>query len=202
MIQWLERTTWETMENSELKEWFCREILPLEAGLTKFIRAFWQNEGEVTDIRQDIYESVLTAAAEEYPSHPKAYAFAIARNLMINRARRNSIVRIELIESIETLPLEPDWLTPYRYADAREELRRVQARLDRLPPRCREVIRLRKVEGLSIREVASRLGISHAAVEQQATYGMRALTDFMLGGEGKISRPKKRLRIVKRNAND
>ena len=64
----------------------------------------------------------------------------------------------------------------------------MQAGLDRLPPRCREVVRLRKIEGLSTRETAERLGVGIDTVEQQTVHGMRALVDFMLGGTGKIQR--------------
>ena len=40
---------------------------------------------------------------------------------------------------------------------------------------------LRKIEGLSTREVADRLKINAETVERQTIYGMRALVDFMLG---------------------
>jgi DNA-directed RNA polymerase specialized sigma24 family protein len=51
------------------------------------------------------------------------------------------------------------------------------------------VVQLRKVEGLSCREVAERLGVGIDTVEQQTVRGMRALADFMLGGLGKVRRP-------------
>ena len=75
-----------------------------------------------------------------------------------------------------------------RTLSARDELRRAQRGLDQLPPRCREIVWLRKVEGLSTRETAERLGISAETVEKQITHGMRALVDFMLGGSGRIRR--------------
>jgi len=62
--------------------------------------------------------------------------------------------------------------------------------MDALPPRCREVVRLRKVEGLTTRETADRLGVGIDTIEQQLTLGMRALVDFMLGGSGKVRRPR------------
>ena len=78
---------------------------------------------------------------------------------LINRVRRSKIISLEFVADADTLTLEPDWLTPHRHIDAREQLRRVQAGIERLPPRCRAVILLRKVEGLSTRGVADRLGI-------------------------------------------
>ena len=47
---------------------------------------------------------------------------------------------------------------------------------------------LRRIEGLSQREVAARLGVGEDTVEKQMVYGMRALIDFMLGGSGKVRR--------------
>ena len=56
---------------------------------------------------------------------------------------------------------------------------------------------LRKIEGLSTKEVAARLNIGVDAVEQQMVHGMRALVDFMMGGPGKIRRPPaKKRRLV------
>lgn len=51
------------------------------------------------------------------------------------------------------------------------------------------MVTLRKVEGLSTRETADRLGVGVDTIERQLTLGMRALVDFMLGGPGKIARP-------------
>ena len=42
---------------------------------------------------------------------------------------------------------------------------------------------MRRIEGLSQKETAARLGISTKAVEQQTTKGMRALVNFVLGGD-------------------
>lgn len=173
----------------ELHRWFCEDVLPLEAALTRYLRRSWIVEGEVSDIRQDIYERALKGAAQGLPDHTKAYLFMIARNLLINRTRRARIVSLEFMATWD-LPVDedPDMLTPERHADARARLRRVEAGIAQLPPQCRKVIRLRKVEGLSTKEVAQRLNVGVDAVEQQTTLGMRALVDFMLGGSGKIRR--------------
>ena len=173
-----------------LKSWFCDQVLPLEPALTRFIRNHWRSKDEIADIRQEVYERVLMGAAAALPLQTQAYVFTVARNIMINRARRNAVVYMERVEELDNATVNADWLTPERQLNGREELHRVQVGLDKLPPRCREVIRLRKVEGLSTREVAARLGIGIDAVEQQTTLGMRALVDFMLGGDGKIRRPR------------
>jgi RNA polymerase sigma-70 factor (ECF subfamily) len=62
-------------------------------------------------------------------------------------------------------------------------LRRLSRALDHLPPRCREVIWLRRVEGMSQREVADQLGITEKTVEKHLAKGMRLLADTVFGGE-------------------
>jgi RNA polymerase sigma-70 factor (ECF subfamily) len=174
------------LKNAPLKDWFCREVLPLEPALTRYIRRNWRNESDVAELRQEIYARAYEAAQAQPPTNTKAYLFTIARNHLINSARRAQIVSFDLVADLESSAVMVDEATPDRLFTARDELRRVQAGLDRLPPRCREVIVLRRVEGLSQKEVAEQLGISVSTVEQQLTKGMRALVDFMLGGSGKV----------------
>jgi RNA polymerase sigma-70 factor (ECF subfamily) len=176
------------MDDDELKVWFCREILPLEPDLTRFLRTHWRSQDDIADIRQEVYEKILIAASGEPPRNAAHYLFAIARNQMINRARRASLVSFDLMADLENISSAIERLTPERHVSAREELRRVQDGFEQLPKRCREVLRLRKVDGLTTKEVASALGIGLDTVEKQTTLGMRALIDFMMGGSGRVRR--------------
>jgi RNA polymerase sigma-70 factor (ECF subfamily) len=182
------------IDDATLKAWFFREVFPLEAALTRYIRRNWRNESDVADLRQEIYARLYSAARERLPLQTKPFLFTIARNHLINLARRAQVVSIEHVADLESSFVVVDAVTPDRHLTARDELRRVQAGLDLLPPRCREVVVLRKIEGLSTKEVAARLNIGVDAVEQQMVHGMRALVDFMMGGPGKIRRPPARKR--------
>jgi RNA polymerase sigma-70 factor (ECF subfamily) len=73
-----------------------------------------------------------------------------------------------------------DELSPERRVSAWQEMRRVTQALNGLPPRCREVVWLRKVGELSTKEVAGHLGISERTVEGQLLKGMQLLTDAVL----------------------
>ncbi|MDB5436198.1 MAG: polymerase sigma factor [Phenylobacterium sp.] len=182
------------IDDATLKAWFFREVFPLEAALTRYIRRNWRNESDVADLRQEIYARVYSAARERLPLQTKPFLFTSARNHLINQVRRAQVVSIDHVADLESSFVVVDAVTPDRHLTARDELRRVQAGLDRLPPRCREVVVLRKIEGLSTKAVAARLNIGVDAVEQQMVHGMRALVDFMTGGPGKIRRPPARKR--------
>jgi RNA polymerase sigma factor (sigma-70 family) len=60
-------------------------------------------------------------------------------------------------------------------------LRRLQIALDQLAPRCREAFVLGRIEGLSRREIAARMGISESTVRQHLMQGMRVLADLLNG---------------------
>jgi RNA polymerase sigma factor (sigma-70 family) len=165
----------------EAKAWFVREVLPLEAALMQFLRHNWRNESDITDIRQDIYEHVYGAACQEIPQAAKAFVFATARNLLINRVRRERIVPIEAAGDFETLEMRSDEPAPDRKTIARDELRRLNEALDRLPNRCREAFIMRQVQGLSRREIATRMGIAEKTVKRHLNDAVRMLADILYG---------------------
>jgi RNA polymerase sigma-70 factor (ECF subfamily) len=165
-----------------LDSWFVAEVLPLEAALTRFLRRNWRDEAEVPDLRQDVYVRIYESAAKGLPDLVTPFVFATARNMLIDRARRAQIVSIEVIADLDALDFSADELTPERHAAGRSELRLLQTALDALPSKCRRVVEMRKIDGLSQREVATQLGITEDTVERQVSRGVRALADAMLCG--------------------
>ena len=148
------------VDEAILRAWFCREVLPLEPSLTSFIRRNWRVAAEVADLRQDIYERALGGARAGLPTHTRQYLFTVARNHLISRAKRGRVISLEFVADVSAIEVLADRVETDRTLSARDELRRAQRGLDQLPPRCREIVWLRKVEGLSTRETAERLGIS------------------------------------------
>ncbi|HET8897923.1 MAG TPA: sigma-70 family RNA polymerase sigma factor [Rhodanobacteraceae bacterium] len=165
-----------------LDNWFANEILVHEDALLRYLRRNWFEYEEIHDLRQEIYVRVYEASAKARPHAPKSFLFATARHLMTDRLRRKRVVSIEAMGDLEDSFVLADELTPERCFDARQILRRLSAALDRLPPRCREVVWLRRVEDLSQKAVAARLGISEKTVEKQLAKGMRLIADHYYGG--------------------
>lgn len=159
--------------------------------MLRYIRRHWRNPQDVFDLLHDVYALVFNSARNGLPEYAPAYVFATARNHLAQQSKRARIVSFELVADFDAAESDVDMMAVERLMNARDELRHAQAGLDNLPPRCREVVYLRKVEGLTTREAAERLGVGVDAIEQQLTKGMRALTDFMLGGPGRIIRSKR-----------
>lgn len=174
--------------DEDIRKWFCREVLPLERQLTSFIRRNWRVADDVLDLRQDVYQLAITGARNGLPFSTPRYLFTIARNHLINSAKRGRIISFDIVADLESLRTDIDMLQAERHLESRESLRRVVAGLEKLSPRVRQVVELRKIEGLSIKETAERLGIGKEAVNHQLLMGMKALADHMLGGAGRVVR--------------
>ncbi len=171
------------MTVSDAKAWFVREVLPLEPALMQFFRRSWRNKADVEDMCHDVYVRVYEAACKEIPNPARPFVFATARNLLINRVRREHIVSIDAVADLDALGIALDEPGPDRSAMARQDLQRLQDALDKLPPRCREAVVLRKIEGLGRREIAGRMGIAEATVAEYLAIGIDTLAD-LLHGEG------------------
>lgn len=168
-----------------LETWFQREILPHEAALVRFLSRKLANAADVQDIRHDIYIRVLEAAEREVPAQPKAFLFSVARNLLVDRARRDRIVAIDLLEDLDSLNVLIEEGTPERRESGRQQLQRLSLLIQRLPDRCRDVVWMRRVEDLPQKVIARRLGIAEATVEKHLVRGIRMLADALYGADQK-----------------
>jgi RNA polymerase sigma-70 factor (ECF subfamily) len=167
--------------NPDLDQWFAAEILPHEAALTRYLIRIWPNAADVADLRQDIYVRIYHSAAQERPHSPKSFLFATTRNLIADRLRRGRVVSIDFTQDLEVLDVLIDEVSPEQRLSARQELRRLSDALDALPSKCRDVIWLRRVEGLSQAETAQRLGMKEGTVESHLSRGVRALAKAVFG---------------------
>ncbi len=166
-------------------DWFVREILVHEAALMHFLHRCWPHRDELADLRQEVYVRVYEAAGRALPEQPKAFLFATARHLLADRVRRSRVVSIETVGDFEALNvLVVDGPSPEHWCSARQVLRRLSDAFDRLPARCREVVWLRRVEELSQKQVAARLGISEKTVEKHLAKGMRLMAEGFHAGTG------------------
>jgi RNA polymerase sigma-70 factor (ECF subfamily) len=175
------------LSRDELDAWFLEEVLPLEGMLERYLRRNWRDADEVPDLRQEVYVRVYDSCAVTRPSSAQAFVLSTARNLLIDRVRRAQVVSIETFADIETMSFTIDELSPERHISGRSELRLLQVALDLLPRRCREVVELRKIEGLSQREVASQLGIAEDTVQKQVAKGIRSLAQALLTGGNPVA---------------
>lgn len=172
----------------DLKAWFIREVLPLEAVLMQFLRQNWRDKADIADLRQDVYLRVYEAARKQIPDAAKPFVLTTARNLLVDRVRRERVIPIETVADLEALGVASADVGADRTIIARDALAKLQAALDKLPPQCRQAILLRKVDGLSRGEIAERMGVTERTVNRHIAEGMRSLADLLYSEAAELRR--------------
>ncbi len=180
-----------------LAYWFMENVVPLEPMLVRYLRRNWRHQDEVPDLLQDVYVRLYEAAARERPRVVKPFLFTIARNLMIDRLRQMNVVSFEAVADFDRLNVIDDEPSPERLTSAREEIRQLQKAVDALPSRCRQIVVWRKIDGLSQREVARRLGVTEEVVESQLAKAVRLLANSVDGRREQVVATAKRYFAVR-----
>lgn len=159
--------------------WVLHEIMPHEPGIRGWLRQHGQSPDDIDDLIQEAYAKLARVTAHEQIARPGGYFFQIVRNLMVDAIRHARVVRIDTVGQIADWPGENDDVTPERIAFVRNELSWVMRAIETLPERCRDIFKLRKIEGLSQREIAARMGVSESIVENDAVKGLALLMRAM-----------------------
>ena len=177
-------------QNSDSARWFAEEVLPHEAALRAWLRARFPVVTDTDDLVQEAYARLMQAHATGPIACPRAFLFVTARNLALNHLRHQRIERPEGAAEIDALSVADERVgIPEALAHA-EDFQILIRAIESLPERCRQVVTLRKIYGLSQKEAAERLGISEHTVEAQGSIGLQKCIEyFRRHGHGPRSRP-------------
>jgi RNA polymerase sigma factor (sigma-70 family) len=156
--------------------WIATHILPHEAEVRSWLRAHLRSltAADIDDLMQEAFARVCASGQSNF-SHGRAYLYTTVRHLVAEHARRHRIVPIELLGEIESLSIISEEPGPERRAGARQELERLRTIVAALPPQCRRVFELRKLEDLPQREIAKRMGIAEKTVENHLTRALATI---------------------------
>jgi RNA polymerase sigma-70 factor (ECF subfamily) len=106
------------------------------------------------DAAQDIAQEVFLRFEQKQGTieQPRAWAYQTARNLMIDRFRKNK--KNETSELPDSIPAEATRFNPAMIAEKKEEIEMIQQKINNLTAKHREVLRLKFQEGLKYAEIA------------------------------------------------
>jgi RNA polymerase sigma factor (sigma-70 family) len=149
-------------------------FLESAAFLKKFLGRFLPVQQDIEDVAQEAYLRAYVAEQRQSIEQPKAFLFRVAKNLALTRLSRKCRRITDYIEEagksvvVDTSPASDEELEAQQcfglYCEA----------VAALPEKCRQVFLLRKVHGLSHREIAERLGLSISSVEKYLREGILA----------------------------
>lgn len=149
-----------------------RVFLENESGIRRFLSRLVRRPQDVDDLTQETFLRAYAAEGDQDVAAPRAYLYRVARNLALNEQVRHANSRTSFLEDEAQWPEGGDEPTGEAHVYGRQKLALFAEAVDALPPQCREVFLLRKVHGLSQRDVARRLGVSEGTVEKHVAAGL------------------------------
>ena len=135
-------------------------------------RLTWRG-AEVDDMLQDLFVIALKRKRAVLSAEsPRSWLYGIAVNIASERRRRHALWSFLGLESAGRLEAKDD---PHARLERAQSEALLQAALERLPARKREVFVLFELEGLSGPEIAQALGCSLNTVWTRLFYARQAL---------------------------
>lgn len=122
-------------------------------------------------------ECLARAYAAKEPAritNGRSYLFGIARNLVVDAARREKVVALDLVADLDRLLVDNSVEAGLQ---ARDELRWLGRVVETLPPQCRQVFLMRRVLDRSVAEIAGTLGLSVSTIEKHLTKAVTRVMD-------------------------
>lgn len=165
--------------DTEVVDWLTINFLPHEAELRRMLRRVCSGPAEIDDVVQETCYRILSMASLDGIRDPKPFVFRTAKNLVLDRIKRDAVVRIETMANLEDLDIADAAPSPERVVFARSELKWVIGLVSQLPDRCKAVFRARRIHGLSQQETAQSLGLTDGVVEHEMMKGMRLMSEMI-----------------------
>ena len=160
-------------------EWFSEHVLPNEPALRAYLHRRFPTLPDHDDLVQETYAKMLREKEAGRVTHERAFLFTAARNAAIDLFRRRRTTPHETLDETDA-PLAVLEETPgiVESLDREQRLDALLEAIVALPERCRQVMMLRHLDGLSYKEIAARLEISPETGKDHMIKGVKDCTRF------------------------
>ena len=165
----------------DIMAWVGSHVLPHEAAVRAWLRRWTGRAQDIDDVIQEAYSRLAALDSVAHIGSGRAYLFQTTRNIVLEQVRRSKIIRIDNVMDIGALSIVDEAPPLDRVVAGARELQRVEQLIDQLPKKCRRVFVLRRIHGVSQREIAGMFGISESAVEKLAMRGLKLILKAMEG---------------------
>ncbi|NHK29666.1 RNA polymerase sigma factor [Parvularcula flava] len=152
-----------------------------EKAIKKYLYRFFSRSQDVEDIAHEAFIKVFATELRGPVLNPKALLFRAAKHSALSELAKKSNTTTSYMEETEdkAVFLDRDGVGAEDIHDSRRKLATLSMAVSQLPPVCRKVFILRKIEGLSMKEVAEKLGIAVSTAEKHAAQGLIKCSNYM-----------------------
>jgi RNA polymerase sigma-70 factor (ECF subfamily) len=142
--------------------------------LKRFLESFVLARHDVEDMAQEAYLRAYVAEQRVTIDQPKAFLFRVARNLALNKLSEKSSQITDYIEEAGATVVIETGAAIDEEIEAQQSFGLYCEAVASLPEKCRQVFLLRKVHGLTHKDIAERMALSSSSVEKYLRQGILA----------------------------
>jgi len=142
------------------------------------------SEPAAEDVTQSLWFRVQKI--DEHPpiAHPRAFLYRLASNLAIDHLRKGRSEAKLFSEDALDPEIACDQPSPEKMLLDSDALNRMKIAFAELSPRCQQVVQMRRIDGMSMADISSTLGISRQMVWRYMNDAMDHIVDRMAELDG------------------
>lgn len=146
-----------------------RAFLEHQTAIRRVIARYCAHPEDIEDLAQHTFLRGFAAETKTRIREPKAFLLRIARNLALSEIKRHGRRFTDSLEDCEISEVLKDdrQASAEDRLDATRKLAALSMAVAQLPPDCRDVLLMRKVEQLRFKQIATRLNVSVSTVEKR-----------------------------------
>ena len=142
------------------------DVQELHEALTAYFQRRVQEQDDVQDLVQEVFLRLSTRGVDAGIDNLRGYIFQVAASVLVDRSRRRAARHHDAHVELDPERTNGADFGPDRILAGREALRVVMSAVQHMPERTRTIFVLRRLEGMSYKDIARRLGLSVSAVEK------------------------------------
>lgn len=133
--------------------------------LQKFVHSLVKTDNDTEEIVQDVFVKVWESREKlkNYSSF-ESYLFSIAYNTTITLLRKRA-KETQYVEYVKSVQIEFDDPVTAEEADWEDIDEKLNLLIEKMPPRQKEVFKMKHIQGFSYKEIAENLGLSINTIE-------------------------------------
>lgn len=143
--------------------------------LCGFANKYSNDPEDAKEVVQEVFTKIWEGREDIDPEELlTAYLFKITRNICINKFHRKK-VESKYIEIYKLVYVDNKEVSPYESLLAQELSDNITVAINKIPPKCKRIFELSRVEGLKYSEIAETLKISVKTVEAQMSKALQIM---------------------------
>ena len=151
--------------------------------LTSYALRFLDEREEAEEIVQDVFVKFWDKCEELAPdSSIKSYLYRSVHNTCLNQIKHQRVK--DAYKQHVMFHMENSAEMSFDHKDPDKVRNEILSEIDKLPPRCSEIFKLSRLEGLKYQEIADHLEISVKTVEVQMGKALRVLREKLVHLKG------------------